>query len=47
MIYIFLSISIKEKENPLSFHTILEKKDEIPKSKTITIPKKSIIDITK
>ena len=48
MIYIFLSISIKEKKkNPLSFHTILEKKDEIPKSKTITMPKKSIIDITK
>lgn len=40
MIYIFLSISIKEKKQ-LSFHTILEKKDEIPKNKTIAIPKNS------
>ena len=40
MIYIFLSISIKEKKQ-LSFHTILEKKDEISKNETIAIPKNS------
>ena len=44
MIYIFLSISIKEKKKKkqLSFHTSLEKKDEIPENKTMAIPKKSI-----
>ena len=42
MIYIFLSISIKEKKKQLSFHTSLEKKDEIPENKTMAIPKKSI-----